>query len=120
LPSAAEHVDRAVVTAFALQRGAAWVGVTALAVEAAARVGHNRTAELAALLEPQSGQHAVIVTIGYLGAIDRYLGLAAAATGDHERARGLLLRAQEQHRAVGACCYLERTAIELVAVESAA
>jgi tetratricopeptide (TPR) repeat protein len=119
-PDAPASVDRAVAAAFAQPRAAGWVGLTAVTVEAAAAVGHERTAELAALLEPRSGQHAVIVTIGYLGAIDRYLGLAAAATGDLARGRSLLHRAQDQHRQVGAGAYLDRTAAELEAIEPAA
>jgi len=112
-PTAPMSVDRAVDTALSFDRSAAWTGLVAVAVEAAAAVGHPRTPELAALLEPQSGRHAVIVTISYLGAIDRYLALAARAAGDHERAAALFAAAQEQHRAVGATSYLERTGREL-------
>jgi DNA-binding SARP family transcriptional activator len=118
--SAAESVDRAVATALALPRNAGWLGTTAIAVEAAAAVGHPATAELAARLEPRSGQHVVIVTIGYLGAVDRYLALAARAAGHHDRAAVLFDRAQAQHRAVGAPCYLERTARELARRDPAA
>jgi hypothetical protein len=118
-PTLESSVERAVELALSMERNAAWVGQVAITLEAAAAIRHPRTGELAALLAPGSGRHAVIVTIGYLGAIDRYLGLAAAATGDAEAAAGLLRRAQAQHEAVGARCYLDRTAAELAAVEAA-
>lgn len=112
LPTAPASVDRAVTALSALPRSAGWVGLTAITLEAAATVGHPSTAELAASLESRSGEHAVIVTIAYLGAIDRYLGLAARATGDTERARALLQRAAEQHEAIGTLPYLARTTAE--------
>ena len=51
-----------------------------------AEVGHPRTAEIAAALTPWSGEHAVITTLDDIGAVDRVLGLAAASTGDRQRA----------------------------------
>jgi len=118
--TAAASVDRAVKAAHLMPRDAGWTGRMAIAVEAAAAVGHPGTAELAAQLAPLSGRHVVIVTIGYLGAVDRYLALAARAAGDEERAASLFDRAQAQHRAVGAACYLERTARELTREDPAA
>lgn len=87
-----------------------------MTVEAAAHVRHPRTAELAALLESRSGEHVVIVTMAYFGAVDRYLGLAAAATGDEDRAHTLLRSALDQQRAIGAAPYMERTEAELAAL----
>lgn len=120
VPDGEASVDRAVELLLALERGAAWVGLAAITLEAAAATRHPRTAELASLLAPLSGRHAVIVTIAYLGAIDRYLGLAASAAGEPARAAELLRRAQAQHEAVGARCYLDRTAAELTLVEGTA
>jgi hypothetical protein len=122
VPTAATSVDRAVelLLSMAVERTAAWIGLAAITTEAAARVGHPRIGELAALLAPSSGRHAVIVTLAHLGAVDRYLGLAALAAGDRTGAVALLRRAQSQHEAIGARCYLERTAAELAAAEAAA
>lgn len=114
--SAPTTVETSVSDALAQPRLVAWVGLVAIACEAAAKVGNPRTPELAALLEPLSGQHVVIVTIGYLGAVDRYLGLAAAAAGDTDRARSLLQSALDQHRAIGSRPYVERTETELAAL----
>lgn len=116
LESAPDRVDAAVEAVLTMPRFAAWAGLVAITVEAAAKVGHARTADVAALLEPWSGQHVVIVTIGYLGAVDRCLGLAAASVGDQDRARVLLRSALDQHRAIGATPYVARSEAELAAL----
>ena len=110
-------VDNVVQMLSSLTSAAAWLGMTTVVLESMAKVGHPRTAEIAATLAPWSGEHAVITTLGYFGAVDRVLGLAAAATGDRRRARTLLQRAIEQHEAIGSPPYAERTRRELAALD---
>ena len=109
-------VDDVVRALSSLTSAAAWLGMTTVVLESMAKVGHPRTAEIAATLAPWSGEHAVITTLGYFGAVDRVLGLAAAATGDRQRARTLLQRAIEQHEAIGSPPYAARTRRELAAL----
>jgi hypothetical protein len=109
-------VDNVVGALSSWTSAAAWLGMRTVALESMAKVGHQRTAEIAAVLAPWSGEHAVIATLGYLGAVDRVLGLAAAATGDRRRARTLLQRAIQQHEAIGSPPYAERSRSELGAL----
>ncbi|MET0324211.1 MAG: BTAD domain-containing putative transcriptional regulator [Ilumatobacteraceae bacterium] len=101
-----------------LTSAAAWLGMTSVVLESMAKVRHSRTAEIAATLAPWSGEHAVITTLGYFGAVARVLGLAAAATGDLDRARPLLRRAIDQHDAIGSPPYATRTRAELAVLDS--
>ena len=73
-------VDDVVRMLSSLTSAAAWLGMTTVVLESMAKVEHPRTADIAATLAPWSGEHAVITTLGYFGAVDRVLGLAAAAT----------------------------------------
>jgi DNA-binding SARP family transcriptional activator len=113
-PVAVDEVARRLST---LMSAAAWLGMTTVVLESMAKVRHSRTAEIAATLTPWSGEHAVITALGYFGAIDRVLGLAAAATGDMAGARALLQRAIDQHEAVGSLPYAARTRRELTGLD---
>ena len=116
LAHAPATVDHVVGVLDRIRSAPAWIGMTAAALEAMAKVRHPRTADVARSLARFSGEHAVIATIGYFGAIDRLLGLAAAACGDVVGARTLLARAVDQHVAVGSPPYAERTRRELDAL----
>ena len=113
---AARAVDDVVHRIDDLRSAPAWLGQTAAVVEAMTKVGDARAARVAGRLADFSGQHAVIATVAYFGAVDRLLGLVAAASGDLTQARTLLARAVDQHDAIGAPLYAERTRRELAAL----
>jgi hypothetical protein len=113
-PAAVDEVVRSLPS---LTSTASWLGMTTVIVESMAKVRHPQTAEIAATLAPWSGEHAVITTLGYFGAVDRVRGLAAATSGNTEQARTLLQRAIAQHDAVGAPLYAERTRRELASLD---
>jgi hypothetical protein len=115
-PHAPEAVDDVARVMRAVTTAPSWLGMMTVVLESMAKVGHRRTAEVATMLEPFSGDHGVITALCYFGAIDRVLGLAAAATGDTDRARKLLRRAEQQHLSVGSPVYAARTRRELDAL----
>ena len=116
LPSSVAAVDAGVAALRTLPRDAPWVGLVAMMTEATAKVGHSSVGDMASFLEPWSGSHVVIVTIAYLGAVDRYLGLAAAARGDLVQGRDLQEAGHALHVLVGSRPYVARSRRELDAL----
>ena len=114
--SASVALDAALAAARAAPRDLTWKLVLAITAEAAAGLGHAAADEIARMLEPWSSLHVITTTLTYLGAIDRYLALGAAAAGDLDRAVSLGERALDQHRGVGSPPYVAWTAAELAAM----
>jgi hypothetical protein len=114
--SASVALDAALAAARAAPRDLTWKLVLAITAEAAAGLGRPAADEIARMLEPWSSLHVITTTLTYLGAIDRYLALGAAAAGDLDRAVSLGERALDQHRGVGSPPYVARTAAELAAM----
>jgi len=85
-------------------RDSYWLVSAALAAEAAFRIqDRDAGAELANVLGPFSGRGLVVgPSVVFLGAIDRYLGLAELAQGDRCAALRALSRAAVFNRAIGA------------------
>lgn len=102
---AREQLDRLARDGFAgLRRDTLWVTSIAALIEVAVSVGdRERAVALAALLDPYAGQLAV-VAIGTLciGAVDRFVALAIASTGDLPAARRRFAAALDLERAVAA------------------
>ncbi|CAA9273041.1 MAG: hypothetical protein AVDCRST_MAG10-3403 [uncultured Acidimicrobiales bacterium] len=86
-------------------------GLGALLAEAITVVGATDGAEhLSSLLAPWAGQLIVVgAGAACIGAADHYLGILAAARGDLETARDLLLHGRAQHQAVGAPLLVARS-----------
>jgi DNA-binding SARP family transcriptional activator len=71
----------------AIPRDMWWLTTTALLSEAACRLGDaTRAALLYEMLSPYAGLSAQLVFTVHLGPVERYLGLLAAAIGEHDRA----------------------------------
>jgi DNA-binding SARP family transcriptional activator len=102
---AREQVDRLARDDFAvLPRDGVWAASIAALVEVAARLRlPDRAARLAGLLQPYAGQLVVIGPgVHCTGAVDRFLGLAAATLGEPERARRAFAAALDVERAAAA------------------
>ena len=85
-----------------LHRDNEWLLGMALSSEAAALLEDERSAGvLYEELRPFAGQHAVGQPEGSMGAVDRYLGLLAAAAGQVDEAIGHLKDAERLERADG-------------------
>ena len=85
-------------------RDSFWLVCAVLMAEAAYRLEDAAVGrELAGVLEPFQGRGLVVgPSTVFLGAIDRYLGLAELARGDRDAARRALTQAASFNRAMGA------------------
>ena len=98
----------------AVPRDFAWLISLVLLCEVAATLGDAaRSRALYDKLEPFSGTLAASGGIVCLGAVDRYLGMAAATTGDLDAALVLYDRARALEKSVDATPLSNRTAIWL-------
>ena len=96
-------------------RAGLWLAALTYLADACSLVGDDRIApDLYAELTPHAGS---IVTIGHgvacYGSADRYLGIVAAVSGEHDLARAHLEAALEIDRGMGAWTWLAHTQYEL-------
>ena len=93
----------------AVPDGLFWLPANAWLAEAASRLGESdAAAALLARLAPYAGRLVQAGFTGCWGAVDRYLGLAAAACGRHAEAEDHLAAAVAYHEALGAAPLTER------------
>ena len=86
-----------------LGRDNLWLPALSFLAQACAHVGDPAGAsELRALLSPISGRNVVTPDVAYIGPVDRYLALVAAAEGDLEGAVALFASARGLAQAMGA------------------
>jgi hypothetical protein len=106
--------ERFASDAFAsLPRDNLWLPALALLAEVCSHLGDEKGArELRALLEPYSGRNVVTPGVAYIGPVDRYLALVAAAAGDHDQAAGFFASARKLAGAMGARPTCARLAID--------
>ena len=96
-----------------LPRDNLWLTALVLLAEVCAHLGDERGArELRALLEPYSGRNVVTPGVAYLGPVDRYLGLLATVTGDHDQAAAWFASARDLAGAMGARPTMARLALD--------
>jgi hypothetical protein len=94
----------------AVPRGLFWLPATAWLAEAAAELRDAATsAALHAQLAPHAGRLVQAGFTGCWGAVDRFLGLLAGASGRPDAAHAHLSSALERHRALGAAPLVART-----------
>lgn len=123
-PSARVHYDVLRAGGFRVLRGPTGsLPALCLTAELAAGLRDGDGArDLTELLAPLAGRHAVLgpPATAYLGVVDHYLGLLAAARGDHPAALTHLTRAVEHHGTVGAAPWVCRSQVELARAHLAA
>ena len=103
-----------------LPRDNAWLVALALLSEACAAVNDaEHAATLAAMLAPFAGRHMVSPIAAYAGPVNRYLGLLAAARGEHDGALALLAQAREEAGLLGARPMLATIALDEARVHGA-
>ena len=96
-----------------LGRDNLWLPALSFLAQACAHVGDPAgAAELRALLSPYSGRNVVTPDVAYIGPVDRYLALVAAAEGDLEGAVALFASARRLAQAMGAKPTLAQLALE--------
>jgi hypothetical protein len=115
------ELDRLGASDFAtLPRDNTWLVGLALIAEACETVGHAEHAEtVAAMLAPFASRHIVSPIAAYVGPVNRYLGLLAAARGDHDEALALLAVAREEAALLGARPMLAKIELDVARVEAA-
>lgn len=113
---ALDDVTRAIEAVLHLPLDVSYWGRLALTVQGAAALRHPRAQELRPLLLRRRGRHVLVSGFLYLGAVDRLLGLLAAAADELDEAVALLHAAYDQHRTAGAAPHAARTAAELAGV----
>jgi AAA ATPase domain len=97
----------------ALGRDNLWLPALSFLAQACAHLGDPEgAAELRALLTPYSGRNVVTPDVAYIGPVDRYLALMAAAEGDLDGAVAWFASARELAQAMGAKPTLARLALE--------
>ncbi len=96
-----------------LGRDNLWLPALSFLAQACAHVGDPvGAAELRALLSPYSGRNVVTPDVAYIGPVDRYLALVAAAEGDLEGAVALFASARKLAQVMGAKPTLAILALE--------
>lgn len=96
-----------------LPRDNLWLPALALLAEVCSHLGDAKGAgELRALLEPYSGRNVVTPGVAYVGPVDRYLALLAAAAGDEDAAAAFFASARELAGAMGARPTCARLAVD--------
>jgi DNA-binding CsgD family transcriptional regulator/tetratricopeptide (TPR) repeat protein len=94
----------------AVPRDSLWTASVALLAETAARLGHpEHCATLHDVLAPHSGRIAFLGVVAWWGAVDHYLGLTAAAQGQHDRATAYFRSALGRHEAWQAIPFVTAT-----------
>jgi tetratricopeptide (TPR) repeat protein len=111
LDEARDHVERVLAEVGAEPYDAAIPASLAFALEAAVLVGAcTEAAALASRVEEFAGQLLVLTDgVAPIGAADRFLGMAAAATGRFDEAEGLYRSAMALEAAIGGAPLLART-----------
>jgi hypothetical protein len=96
-----------------LPRDNLWLPALALLAEVCSHLGDKQGArELRGLLEPYSGRNVVTPGAAYIGPVDRYLALVAAAAGDQDRAAAFFASARELAGAMAARPTCARLAVD--------
>lgn len=97
----------------AIPRDNLWLPAMALLSEACAHLGDRAgAAQLEALLEPYGGRNVVTPDVAFIGPVDRYLALLAAARDDVESALERFASARASMRALGARPTIARLALD--------
>jgi hypothetical protein len=115
-PSARSWFDPLAAERFqAIPRDVVWLNAMTYLAEACAFLEEGATAEvLFGALEPYGSRMALIDRgLGCKGSVDRFLGLLAATTGNHDRAIHHLSLARQVHEAMDARPLAERTSRDL-------
>ncbi len=104
-----------------LPRDNTWLISLALIAEACETVGDAEHADMvAALLRPFAARHVVSPIAAYVGPVNRYLGLLAAARGDQGQALELLARARAEAALLGAMPMVAKIELDMARVDAAA
>lgn len=102
----------------AVPQDSLWIATLGICAEVSFHTRLDATGKLlVSLLRPHAGTCAVQGLPTCFGAVDRYLGLAMAAAGDHDGAREHLGRALEQHQQWGFVPFELRTELDLARLD---